>query len=47
MEKQEMKETDNEKREKNDNYNPMSISENQPSAQEYHHARHASKVEEY
>ena len=41
MEKQEMKETDNEKREKNDNYNPMIMPENQPSAQEYHHARHA------
>ena len=41
MEKQEMKETDYKNREKKDNNNPMSIFENKPSAQEYHHARHA------
>jgi hypothetical protein len=39
MEKQEMKVRDDEKQEKNDNYNPLP---GEPvTAQEYHHARHA------
>lgn len=41
MEKQETEEKDSEKQEKIDNKNPNDSPEKHPSAQEYHHARHA------